>query len=264
MGFVILTDIELNQTNIYKLKMKTVQVRKNNVLLLTVAVLSISILLGGCLKSVDNTPQRPKTYISFLQLAAKAPSVELYFNDTKGSDGFTPGMVTSRYNQIDPGFYSIKFKKAGGDSLVAAAPTMYYDSLNFYTFLLYTTPDNKAEAEVIHDDYSVITDQNKIYYRFFNMAPEFDNVDVYFNSDKKESGRTYADNIMGSSYYNEFRPIDASSYTITVKKAGTDSVISQTNPTFIGGNAYTIFLKGLTNGSNTNTLGIGVLLSTLN
>ena len=243
--------------------MKIVQVRKNNVLLLTVAVFCISLLLTGCLKSVENTPQRPKTYMAFMQLAAKGPSVELYFNDVDGSDGFTPGTVTSRYNQIDPGFYSMKFKKTGGDSLVASLPTMYYDSLNFYTFLLFSTMDNRVEAQVIHDDYTVMTDQNKMYYRFFNMSPEFDNVDLYLNSDKKESGRTYADNVYGSSFYNEFRPIDPGSYTVTVKKAGTDSVITQTNFSFTSLNAYTIYLKGLTNGTGTNTLGIGILTSTL-
>lgn len=253
-----------SKINIYKLKSKPVQARKNNVQLLVTAVLCLSCMLSSCLKEVTNEPRRAKGYISFLQLAAKSPSVELYFNNEKGSGAFTPGMVTERYNQINPGFYSINFKKAGSDSMVASIPSAFYDSLNFYTVLLYSTPGGSVDAELIHDNYSTVTDGNKIYYRFFNMCPAFDNVDLYFNAGKKESGRTYADNVLNSPSFNEFRPIESDSYTIYVKTAGTDSVIAQASVTLNGGSAYTIYLKGLPGGTGTNALGVGILLSTLN
>ena len=221
------------------------------------ALSCVAVLISGCLKSVDNTPPKPKAYFSVMHLAPRAPSVEIYFNDTKASSAFASGAYTEAYNQIHPGFFSINFKKASGDSLVASIPTDRYDSLNFYTILLYNTlPGNAVRAVAIHDDYSVLSD-TKTCYRFFHMSPDIGDVDVYFNNEKWEQGRTYADNVYGS--YNQYQQKTSNSFTIAVKKAGTDSVIAQTNTTLYDQRAYTIFLKGVINGTGNNALGVNVL-----
>jgi hypothetical protein len=235
-----------------------VQVRKNNVLLLVGASLFITMLLSGCLKSTPNEPPKPMAYFSVMHLAPRAPSVEIYFNSEKASNPFTSGSFTDRYYEVDPGLFSLTFKKAGGDSVVASILPDRYDSLRYYTILLYNTPDTLVNAEAIYDDYSVLT-SDKAYFRFFQMSPDIGDVDVFFNTDKVQSNRFYADNIFGSSSYNEFYPITNGTYNIYVKKAGVDSVIAQTSATLYNTNAYTIFLKGIPGGSGNNALGVGVL-----
>jgi hypothetical protein len=238
-----------------------VQVRKHNVLLLIGALSFVAVLVSGCLKSVDNTPQRPKAFVSVMHLAPRAPSVDIFFNDTKASNAaFPSGGYSSYYSPVDPGFFSINFKKGGGDSLVASLSANQYDSLKFYTILLYntTTPDNRVQAVGIHDDYRDLSDLKSLY-RFFHMSPDIGEVDVYFNNEVWESGRQYADNVFGSSFYNQFQQKTANSYNIVVKKAGSDSVIAQTNASFATYQAYTIFLKGMIGGSGANELGVKVL-----
>lgn len=234
------------------------QVRKHNVLLLIGALSFVAILVSGCLKSVENTPQTPKAYFSIMHLAPYSPAVEIYFNDEQASSSFPSGTYTDKYNQVDPGFFAVNFKKAGGDSLVASLGADRYDSLNFYTIVLYNTPDKRVQAFSIHDDYSDLSD-TKTLYRFFHMSPDIGDVDVFFNNELWESGRTYADNVFGSSFYNEYQQKASNSYNITVKKAGVDSVIAQTSASLYYNQAYTIFLKGMINGTGNNVLGVSVL-----
>ena len=233
------------------------QVRKTNFLFLTGALSCVVLMLSGCLKDVQNDPPKPKAYFSFMHLAPKGPSVEIYFNSDKASNPFTSGSYTDRYNEVEPGAFSMTFKKAGGDSVVATIGANFYDSLNYYTILLFNRPDNSVGATSIRDDFSVLT-QEKCYYRFWHMAPDIGDVDVYCNNELWESSRQFTDNIFAS-YFNEFNPKTSNSYTISVKKAGTDSLIAQTNTTLYNANAYTIFLKGIPNGSGNNTLGVSVL-----
>jgi hypothetical protein len=237
--------------------MKTVQVRKN-ILLITGALSFISILLTGCLKDVSNSTSTPKTYISVMHLAPRAPAVEIYFNSTKESSPINPGVVSSTYSPVDPSAFAVNFKKAGSDSLVANIPTDIYDSLRFYTLLLYNIDSTHVNAVKIEDDFSVLT-MDKAYFRFFHMSPDVGNVDVYFDNDVVSSGRSYADNTT-SNYYNQFSPTTANSYNIYVKKAGTDSVIAEANSVPLGASgAYTIFLKGINNGTGLNQIGVSVL-----
>jgi hypothetical protein len=239
-----------------------VQVRKQNVLLLMGALSFVAVLLSGCLKSVDNTPQKPKTYISIMHLAPRAPthSVNVFFNTDKvTTTPIASGAYSGTYSPVDPGFFSISFKENTKDSLITTVPLDRYDSLNFYTIVLYNTDDNRIESFSIHDDYSGLQNNTtKTLYRFFHMSPDIGSVDVYFNNDKLESGRQHADNAFGSAY-NQFQLINGNSYSIAVKKAGTDSVIAETSKTMDIGQAYTIFLKGVINGTGNNTLGVSVL-----
>jgi hypothetical protein len=192
-----------------------------------------------------------------MHLAPRASSVEIYLNSTVSSSAIASGAYSSAYSGLDPGFFTINFKKASTDSLMASIPADYYDSLNFYTLVLYNTlPGNAVQAFAIHDDYSVLSD-SKTCYRFFHMSPDIGDVDVYFNSEKWEQGRTYADVAYGG--YSQYTQKPGNSYTIAVKKAGTDSVITQTTATFNNQAAYTVFLKGVINGTGNNALGVNVL-----
>ena len=240
--------------------MKTVQGRKN-VFLATGTLAFLIMLLTGCLKDVNNTPARPKTYLSLMHLAPRAPSVEVYFNTTKASSAILSGAVSSSYTALDPDIFSVTFKKAGGDSVVAGLTADSYDSLKYYTLLLYNTDTAHVNAVRIEDDFSVLT-KDKAYFRFFHMSPDIGNVDLYFDNTLIQSGRQYADNT-GSYYYNQFTAQTPGSPTLYVKKAGTDSVISQLSSVNLNAaNAYTIFLKGIPGGTLNNNLGINVLQAT--
>jgi hypothetical protein len=237
--------------------MKTVQVRKN-VFLFLGALSFLTVLLSGCLKESRNTTNPPKTYLSLLHLAPRSPAVEVYFNNEQASSAIIPGTVASAYSAVEPGIFSINFKKPGSDSVVASLGASLYDSLKHYTLLLYNIDSTHVRAVRIQDDFSVLANQEKAHYRFFQMSPDFGAVDLYFDNTLIESGREYADNT-ASDYYNTFLPAAPNTYTATVKKTGTDSVIAQGSVFLSAGRAYTLYLKGIRGATGTTGLGISYL-----
>ena len=187
--------------------------------------------------------------LSMLHLAATAPSFEVFFNNTKvSSNPFTPGSVSAAYNPVDPGNFSVIFKKEASDSVVANVPSAMYDSLHYYTIFVYNLQANgPAQAFRIEDDFRNVT-LSKPFYRFIHASSNTGPVDLYIDNVKNQAGRLLADNT-GQSSFNNFVETATGYHNLQVKLAGTDSTIaSQNNVELLSGAAYTIYLKGLSHG----------------
>ena len=237
--------------------MKTVQVRKNAFWVLGLLAF-VSVALSGCIKQTASSASAPKTYISLMHLAPWAPAVEVYFNDRQASSGIPAGSVSSAYSALDPGVYACSFKKAGSDSVMATLSGSIYDSAEYATLLLYNIDSTHVGAAKITDDYSTLT-ADKSLFRFFHLASEIDDVDVYFDNTLVSSGRSFADNVY-SSYYNQFASLTPASVTVTVKKAGADSTIASLSGVNLSAqNAFTIYLRGRKSGTGANAIGIDYL-----
>jgi hypothetical protein len=218
-------------------------------------------VLGGCLKSVDPPQTEPaKAYVSIMHLAPTAPALDVYFDSKKVSNSaFAPGNVTVAYNAVDRGTFSIVFKKAASDSVVASVTPVLYDSLSFYTVFLHNVQSNGPVTAVrIKDDFSMLTSTNA-FIRFFHASPDTEAVDFYIDNAKVESGRAQADNLP-SGTYNNFNSLHPGFHNFQVKQAGTSTVLaSLDNVELAARNAYTFYLRGLKNGSGTNQLSLAVL-----
>lgn len=245
--------------------MKIVQISKKAFLSLG-SLAFLMIMLSGCLKDAQNTTVSPRTYVSLLDLAPWSPAVDVYFDNSKATtSAISFGMVSPNYSSIEPAAFGISFKKSGGDSLVASLPSAVYDSLKYYTLLLYNTDQTHVAAARIKDDYSVLT-SDKCYYRFFHMSPDVGDVDVYFDNTLVASVRSYVDNLTSSDYYNQYNPTTPDSHTVTVKKAGTDVVVA-TSPAsvpFTSGDAITLYLKGVSGGTGALAPTVGYLVAAAN
>lgn len=210
---------------------------------------------AACTKTGSSFTTTPVTYVSILNQAPYGPTADVYLNDTlaTGTSGVGSGTFSSRYGSIRPGDYQVKFKKNGKDSLLDALPTSRFDTLNFYTLVLYNNPDHTVKALKIHDDFSQIS-QTSANYRFFNLSPDAANVDLFVNEVAVQTGRGPADNVIYDSF-NAFSSTAPGTYTIKVKAAGKDSVLATLpNATMVGGNVYTIFLSGVTKNMSINVL----------
>ncbi|HLZ87258.1 MAG TPA: DUF4397 domain-containing protein [Puia sp.] len=214
----------------------------------------------ACSKAGSTSTTSAVTYLSMIHGAPYTGAATLYLNDTliTQSTGIATGAFSSKYGTIRPGSYTAKLKKAGTDSLLDQLTASSYDTLNFYTILLYNSPSDKsAHAVKIVDDFSSVTSSNA-YYRFFHLAPDYPRVNLYLNGTLMQDNRTPADNAVINDF-NAFKPISAGYYTITVKDATTDSVIA-TSPSvsLAAGTPYTIWVGGLKSTNNTN-MSINVL-----
>ena len=111
---------------------------KTNILRWCLAITAVTVVLCSCLKSPDGPATPEPAYLSIMHLAPTGPSVDVFFDDKKVSNTpFVPGNVTVAYNPVDKGTFSIRFKKASADSLVADVGQEQYDSLNYYTIFVY-------------------------------------------------------------------------------------------------------------------------------
>lgn len=177
--------------------------------------------------------------------APYSSSADVYFNGTKvNSSAIAPGQFSSQYGSVKPGNYTVDFNVTGSDSVLIALPPTQYDTLNFYTLILYNTaPRSPAvSAARLIDDFSGITATNA-YYRFFNLNPDFQHVDLYLNGTVVQNYRTPLD--FTNTAFSSFQPLNPTGYTIQVKNSGTDSVLASLGSTpLAAGSVYTIFLQG--------------------
>jgi hypothetical protein len=214
----------------------------------------------GCSKTGTSASTSPVTYLSLINASAYPNNATVLLNDTLAtvSAGIAPGQYSPRYGTVKPGSYAVKFESAASDSVLSEIPTSSFDTLNFYTLVMYSTSLNGViQSAKIADDFSTIS-SSLANYRFFNLSPIHTKVDFYLNATIAQQGRTTGDNF-NNSLLNGFQQVNGGTYTVTVKSAGTDSVIVSTgNLTLTLGAAYTIFLGGV-DGSSTNPLVINVL-----
>lgn len=215
---------------------------------------------GGCFKTGAIQSVAAVTYVSVMNTAPYSPTVDIYLNDTLVSPtgGIPAGQFSMLYGHLKPGNYAVQFKANGTNNILYNIPASAFDINNFYTLMLYNTSPGggSVNAIKIHDDFSVVTPSNT-YYRFFNLSPDAPAVDLYLNTVISQPQRAPADNATNTSF-NAFTAIPPQTYSIQVKKTGTDSVLAFANSLSLGaGNVYTIFLTGKY--QSTDTLSISVL-----
>jgi hypothetical protein len=220
----------------------------------------LSSLEMSCSKTGSAMSTTPVTYLTLINEATYTGAASVYLNDTLAtpSSGIAAGTFSTKYGTILPGYYNVKFTTATTDSVLSAIPSSDYDTLNFYTLILYNTAGGAtAQSAKIYDNFSTLSsiDAN---YRFFNLSPDEPKVDLYLNNTIVSSNRLTADNVT-TNLYNSFQPTPQGSYLITIKVAGKDSVIATgSNVAMTNGNAYTIFLSGNI-GSSSTPLQVNVL-----
>jgi len=214
--------------------------------------------LAGCMKTGSSSQNSNNvSFVTLMHMAPYSSSTEVYFNGDKKTSAIAAGTFSTSYGQVTPGSYAVTFKVAGKDSVLSSIPSDTYDSLGFYTLVLFNRADSSIGSIKIDDDFSNLSLSNANY-RFFNYCPDAPSVDLVLNSSTVQSGRHTADNEYGS-YYNAFQSITTGGYSVTVKKSGTDSVIATLpSVTLQAGAVYTIFLAGK-KGSSTNPISVNVL-----
>jgi hypothetical protein len=214
--------------------------------------------LSSCLKSSNSQPEK-LTYLYLMHMAPTAPAVDLYFGSQKASsNSIAFNTISGSYAGIRPATFDVTYKKGGGDSLVADIPAAVYDTLKPYTLLLYSDVDGKGRAARISDDVSNLN-PDKMYFRFWHLSYDVEDVDFFIGTTKVDAGRYLADNVGGSTY-NSFNQFEPGTYTLTVKESGTDNVIATSDEAnLVKGGVYTIFLKGKKAGTGTDKAAVGVV-----
>src|SRR5690606_25898182 len=109
----------------------------------------------------------------------------------------------------------------------------------------------------LEDDYTELS-ADKASCRFLNMSETAGEVDFYLNGTKVSEGRANAD-ILDYSSYSDFQLHEPATYIVKAKYIGTDSVLAETAFSAAAANAYTIFLRGVSTSTESDSLKLEVL-----
>jgi hypothetical protein len=203
---------------------------------------------GGCSKVSTPGGTNANTalsYITVMNLAPYGAEAQIFLSNVGYTQIFPIGSFTTSYISYPSGNYTIQFKSSTSDSLLSSLASSPFDSLGFYTIILYNDSSNGIdEIAKITDNFSTINPtSDSAYYRFFNMAPDMPAVDLYINNVKVQSNRTPADNITNLAFDN-FQSGPSGYATFEFKQSGTNTIIGSNSlyGTLMAGNAYTVLL----------------------
>jgi len=222
---------------------KKISVMRTKKYRLWAAALAVTVTgFTACLKSDDPEPQRPQAAYLFLNASTYSAGVDIFHNSAKltNNGAFKFGAIDDYYTYR--GTQEFVFKAGGKDSTVGSIVAQF-DSLKYYTMVIY---GEEPQVRVLENDFSNASN-TKINYRFYQLSPNSGAVDLYIDGKKVDSMRTYDGGNLRTGFL-QLDPNTVATSRLTVKAAGTDSVLAENTSPFSPlqtAGVFTIYYAGL-------------------
>jgi hypothetical protein len=222
-------------------------------------VLALTLLLGltvftGC--SDDDTAVTPGATLQGKVLAVHsspdAPAVDLYVDGAKVGSGLAyPGNTS--YLSVNAGTRAVAVKVAGTSTTVLSADLPIAANTNYSVFAVDSV--SNLSALVLTDDLSAPA-SGKAHVRFIHLSPDAPAVDVAL------AGGSVLFGNKSFKEYTAFTPLDAGTYDLEVRLAGTSTVaLPLPGIALTAGKIYTVFAKGFAGGSGAQALGAQIIVN---
>jgi len=205
---------------------------------------------------VDPASFRHKTYANVLVTHASpnAPGVDLLVDGSKQNSAALTFPNNTGYLKVESGSRNIKVNVTGTSTTVINADLTLEKDKNYSVFAVDSV--SKISALVLSDDLTAPA-SGKAHVRFVHLSPNAPAVDVCVAS----SGTVVFGN-KAFKDYTAFTPLDAGTYNLDVRVAGT-STVALTLPaiTLQAGKIYTVFAKGFLGGTGAEALGAEIIVN---
>jgi hypothetical protein len=219
----------------------------------------LALLLGlafltGC--SDDSTPVTPAATLQGKVLAVHsspdAPGVDLYVDNVKVGTNLTyPG--NTAYLPVDAGTRAVAVKVTGTATTVLSANLPIAANTNYSVFAVDSV--SNLSALVLTDDLTAPM-SGKAHVRFIHLSPNAPAVDVAL------AGGSVLIGNKSFKEYTAFTPLDAGTYDLEVRVAGTTTVVLPLpGITLTAGKIYTVFAKGFVGGTGDQALGAQIIVN---
>lgn len=203
----------------------------------------------------DETPTPPPATANMMVVHASpdAPGVDLLLDNVKLNTSALEFPNNTGYINLTVGNRNVKVNVSG------TATTVIEASLNFVANKYYSVFAVDAVAAisplVIEDDLSNPA-SGKAHIRFIHLSPDAPAVDVALDGGAVVFGNnSFKD-------YTAFTPLDAGSYDLEVRVAGTQTVALDLDPINLqAGKIYTVFARGFLAGTGSQALGAQVIVN---
>lgn len=230
-----------------------------------------TVIARGTLDNTDNVPFEVRVFIDndagtgFADLTAATTDVMVVHAspDAPGVDLLLDGIVVNSQALLFPdntgylsagaGTRSIKVNASGTSTTVIDA-TLTLDANAAYSIYAADVLSNITPV-VLEDDLSAPA-SGKAHVRFIHLSPDAPAVDITL---------TDGTVVFGDIEFKEstaFTPLDAASYDLQVRLAGTTSIVLDLPGIILeDGKIYTVFAKGLVNGNGNQALGAEIIVN---
>lgn len=218
-----------------------------------VLLLAIPMLFVACDKDDDNPP---KSRILVVHASPDAPGVDVRVNNSIALSNFEYP-AASGYVEVNSGATNIKVSPMSTTTYVIDATVDLEANKNYSVFAIDSV--SKIKAAVVEDDVTPPA-AGKAHVRFFHFSPNAPAVDIAVQGGPVLfANRSFNDQSTSASVIN-FTPVDAGTYNLEVRLAGTpDVVLSVPGVSLSAGKIYTVFAKGFVGGTGPQSLGAQVI-----
>ena len=227
---------------------------KNKISIFLSTILFASITLFTSCKEDESNDDKSYAKVLVTHASPNALGVDLLVdNSTQNSSALTFPNNTG-YLQVESGTRNIKVNVTGTSTTVIEANLMLAKDNNYSVIAVDSV--SKISAIVLADDLSAPA-AGKAHVRFIHLSPNAPAVDVAVAS----SGAVVFGN-KAFKEYTAFTPLDAGTYNLDVRVAGT-STVALVLPaiTLEAGKIYTVFAKGFLGGTGAQALGAEIIVN---
>lgn len=228
--------------------MKLQSVLKTRLLMLLIATTLFS--LSSCIKKTETT-LFDTSNIMVTHASPDGPGVDLLVDNSKINTAALTYPFNTGYVSVSSGTRNIKVNVAGTATTVINADLAFAKDQNYSIFAVDSV--SKISAVVLTDDLSTPA-AGKAHIRFVHLSPNAPAVDVALVG----GAVVFPNNSFKG--YTAFTPLDAATYNLEVRVAGTMNVALTLPPiTLVAGKIYTVFAKGFLGGTGAQALGAEII-----
>ena len=227
---------------------------KNKISIFLSTILFASITLFTSCKEDESNDDKSYAKVLVTHASPNAPGVDLLVDNSKQNSSALTFPNNTGYLQVESGTRNIKVNVTGTSTTVIEANLMLAKDNNYSVIAVDSV--SKISAIVLADDLSAPA-AGKAHVRFIHLSPNAPAVDVAVAS----SGAVVFGN-KAFKEYTAFTPLDAGTYNLDVRVAGT-STVALVLPaiTLEAGKIYTVFAKGFLGGSGAQALGAEIIVN---
>lgn len=223
---------------------------------LRVAALALIALVSvaGCGKDSSSNPltPTPQARVMAVHASPDAPAVDLLVDGTVVGSGLAFPSNTG-YLTVNAGTRNVKVNVAGSSTTVINADLPLTGGGTYSVFA--KGPVASIGALVVADDLTAPA-TGKAHVRFVHLSPDAPAVDVAVTGGPV----LFADQAF--SEYTAFTPVDAGTYDLEVRPAGSGTVVlALPGITLQAGKIYTVFARGFVSGSGAQALGAQIIVN---
>lgn len=223
----------------------------------TFALAMITLTLVSC-DDDDDDMEVPKAQVMVVHASPNAPAVDVRINNTVALTNLAYP-TNSSYTAVNAGNTNLKVSPAGTTTYVIDANVNLAANTNYSVFAIDSV--TKIKAAVVTDNLAAPA-AGKAHVRFFHFSANAPAVDIAVaGGPVLFSNRSFNDQVTNTSAIN-FTPVDAGSYTLEVRAAGTTpAILTIPNVTLTAGKIYTVFAKGFLGGTGAQALGAQIIMN---